>query len=189
MNFTRVCLVSWKLAYRQFYVHRLNIHLHPGSFFQDSRTCVAFISLNTNAGVCHWKGCRWCVTEQIGYTHFDIALTVMGHMSQTYRVKLSTLWNDFPLFLTSACHLLSIPFTETPNHSDLRRNAVLFSLRSEQVCFISVTAKTLLFSARQFHSLAFRGSVEEYAIYLQDILKELLRKTQNINKIDRRTRR
>jgi hypothetical protein len=189
MNVTKKCLVSWELGYRQFYLHWLHIHSHSGTFFQESRTCVSLIRLNTDAGVCHWKGCRWCATEQIGYTHFDIAVTVMRHMTQTYRVKLSTLWNDFLLFLTSACHLLSVPFTKNPSHSDLRHNAVFFSLRSEQLCFISVTAKALLYSARHFDCLAIRGSVEEYEIYPQDILKELLRNTQNVNKIDRRTLR
>jgi len=48
------------------------------------------------------------------------------HMTQTYRVELSTLWNDFLLFLTSACHLMSAPVTEKPRHSDLRHNLVLF---------------------------------------------------------------
>jgi len=52
-----------------------------------------------------------------------------------------------------------------------------------------VTAKALMFSVLHCHCLAIRNSVDEYAIYLQDIFDELLRNAQNVNKIDRKTRR
>ena len=185
MKFTRERLVSWELAYRQFCVHWLNIHSHSGSFLQGSRKCVAFMSLNTNAGVCHWKGCRWCATEQIGYTHFDIAVTLMRHMIQTYRVKLSTLWNDFLLFLTSACHLLSYSFHWKP--FDLRHNACSTLCTQNRYVLLVWLQRLCCFRLATFIVWRFEARSRYMQYICKMFLKELLRNTQNVNKIYRRT--